>query len=61
VGGVPGSLHLIGRAADFTGSETTLAEARFFATRYNRPWRPKKVEALIHDAGSGLHLHLGWY
>lgn len=61
VGGVTGSHHLTGEAADFVGPSKALKEGRAFATRFGRPgshYGP--TEALIHDSGTGLHLHLAW-
>jgi hypothetical protein len=61
VGGSPGSFHLKGRAADFTGRPEVLE----FALRLARAERvgPRCTgteEALIHDSGTGVHLHLAW-
>ncbi len=54
VGGVPNSNHLTGRAADFVGTQAKMEAARQWAR--NNGAR----EALIHNAGSGTHLHLAW-
>jgi hypothetical protein len=54
VGGVPNSLHVAGRAADFVGSEHLMQQALAWARKHGA------VEALIHDAGSGRHLHVAW-
>ena len=54
VGGVPNSNHLTGRAADFVGTQSQMLAARQWAR--NNGAR----EALIHNAGSGTHLHLAW-
>lgn len=61
VGGVPGSLHLIGRAVDFGGSAADLRRGYAFATRWGQPGTATgPTEALIHNSGSGVHLHLAW-
>lgn len=54
VGGVPNSLHLSGRAADFVGTRANMEAALSWARANGAR------EALIHDAGSGTHLHVGW-
>lgn len=54
VGGVPNSNHLTGRAADFVGPYTNMQKAEVWAEENGAR------EALIHDAGSGTHLHLAW-
>lgn len=54
VGGAANSYHLTGRAADFVGSQTQMQAA----LRWARTSGAK--EALIHDAGSGTHLHVAW-
>jgi uncharacterized protein YcbK (DUF882 family) len=61
VGGVPGSFHLVGRAADFSGSPKALRSAALSARRL-RVGRActGPEEVLMHDAGSGLHLHVAW-
>lgn len=60
VGGVPGSLHTHGTPArpgaiDLVGSLSAMREASAYARRYG------PVENMIHDVGSGLHLHLGFF
>lgn len=61
VGGSPRSYHLWGRAADFAGSTEDLEEA-LILVRDQRitPRCTGPEEALIHDAGSGIHLHVAW-
>ena len=61
VGGVPNSLHTHGSPAnpgafDLVGTIGQMMKARAYAIKH---WHP--LEALIHDAGSGLHLHLGFF
>lgn len=61
VGGVPGSLHTHGSpsnpgAIDFTGSGGAMSAALAWAIAHLHP-----QEAMIHDVGSGLHLHLGFF
>jgi Lysozyme like domain/Peptidase M15 len=53
-GGVANSSHLSGRAADFVGTSRQMALGQAWARRHGA------AEALIHDAGSGLHLHVAW-
>jgi hypothetical protein len=53
-GGVPSSYHVKGRAADFVGSPALMQRAKAWADKHGA------VETLIHDAGSGLHLHVAW-
>jgi uncharacterized protein YcbK (DUF882 family) len=61
VGGVPNSLHLSGRAVDFAGSSVALAAGYAYACRFGPPGSASgPTEALIHDSGSGRHLHLAW-
>lgn len=55
VGGVPGSLHTRGLATDFTGPEDLLSQALAYVQN-----DPKIQEALVHDAGSGRHLHTAY-
>jgi Ser/Thr protein kinase RdoA (MazF antagonist) len=61
VGGVQGSLHLEGRAADFSGSRDALVAAFHDAKRLRvGPRCTGPEEVLIHDAGTGIHLHAAW-
>jgi hypothetical protein len=53
VNGVKNSRHLLGRAADFSGSMKDMQAAAAWA-------RARGVQTLIHNAGSGTHLHLEW-
>lgn len=54
VDGVPNSYHLTGRAADFVGTQSQMQAAQSWAQNNGA------IEALIHNAGSGTHLHLAW-
>lgn len=54
VNGSPRSLHLQGRAVDFVGPMVMMERARRFALELGAS------KAIIHDAGSGLHLHTEW-
>lgn len=61
VGGVEGSLHTHGSlanpgATDLVGSLAAMQAGLAYARSHYHP-----QEALIHDVGSGLHLHLGWF
>jgi hypothetical protein len=48
------SYHLSGRAGDFGGSRSEMDKAAAWATANGAK------EVLIHNAGSGLHLHVAW-
>lgn len=54
VNGAPGSLHLKCQAADLSGSRARMAAGATWARAHGAD------EVLIHDAGSGVHLHVGW-
>lgn len=57
VNGVPDSLHIDGLGFDFVGASSDMARAMQWAKN-----QPKVFsEVLIHDAGSGIHLHLGFW
>lgn len=61
VGGVPNSFHLTGRAADFSGSAEALAAGAAYARKSRiGPRCTGPEEVLIHDSGSGVHLHVAW-
>jgi Peptidase M15 len=61
VGGVPSSWHLKGRAADFTGHPSVLAQAaRTARAQRITPRCTGPEEVLTHDSGSGYHLHVAW-
>jgi hypothetical protein len=62
VGGVPGSLHTHGSASnpgaiDLVGSTGAMYKALAYARSHIKGLK----EALVHDVGSGLHLHLGFF
>jgi hypothetical protein len=57
VNGVPGSLHTKGLAFDMVGPN--MEAAAQWAQKYQGPGKVFD-EVLVHDAGSGLHLHLGF-
>lgn len=61
VGGSAGSYHLVGRAADYVGPRAHLERAASLA-RADRigPTCTGPEEVLIHDVGTGLHLHIAW-
>lgn len=48
------SAHLLGWATDLVGSRQAMDRAAEVA----RSWGARQV--LIHDAGSGVHLHVDW-
>lgn len=54
VNGVKNSRHLAGKGADFVADAKTMQQAAAWAKQQGIP------EVLIHNAGSGQHLHLGW-
>lgn len=61
VGGAPRSFHLAGRAADFAGPAQTLDQAaRWIRTHRLTPRCTGPEEVLVHNSGSGLHLHGAW-
>lgn len=53
-GGSPTSLHLRGRAVDLVGPVNYMMAVMHYARTLNPD------ENLLHDKGSGLHLHLAW-
>lgn len=55
VNGSPTSDHLRGKAGDFVGPAKTMYQALTAARR-----DPRVKQALVHNAGSGLHLHIAW-
>ena len=54
VNGSATSHHLTGRAADFVGTADQMRAAAAAARAQGA------IEVLIHDAGSGTHLHVAW-
>lgn len=70
VGGVPGSLHIVGRAADLAGSPRVLAAALAYVQRGGLAGHPGgPTEAFIEygtgpqtvgGQSSGTHLHIAW-
>lgn len=69
VGGVPGSYHLTGRAADFAGPRDDLRAALAFVVRGGPPGSAHgPTECFIEGTGpqavggssTGVHLHVAW-
>lgn len=69
VGGVPGSLHVAGRAVDFAGSPGVLRAAAAYCVRGGPSGsRGGPAECFIETTGpqrvggrsTGLHLHVAW-
>lgn len=56
VGGVPNSLHTRGLGFDLVGSEAQMNKAKAWADSHPEMFQ----EVLVHNVGSGLHLHLGF-
>lgn len=54
VGGSPTSRHLAGEAVDLAGTPVQMEHGRRTALAEGAS------EALIHDAGTGVHLHVAW-
>ncbi len=54
VGGVPNSWHTKGRAIDFSGSAKDMANGAAWARSNGAN------EVLVHNVGSGQHLHAAW-
>ena len=57
IGGAAGSLHVAGRAMDFTGSESSLDAASAWAKKY---MGTMFQEVLWKTSGHYDHLHIGW-
>jgi hypothetical protein len=57
VGGVPGSLHVDGLAFDFVGAAQDMQRAYTWANSQPQVFS----EVLVHNVGSGLHLHLAFW
>ena len=61
VGGSPSSFHVRGRACDFVAEPGYLQWAAGVARQQRvTPACTGPEEVLVHDAGSGLHLHVAW-
>lgn len=69
IGGVPGSLHISGRAVDFAGSPGILRDAAAYCVRGGAPGSPGgPAECFIEGTGgqavggrsTGPHLHVAW-
>lgn len=62
VGGVPDSFHLSGRAVDFIHPSLTYLYRASTTARIQRvgPTCTGPEEVIVHDKGSGLHLHVAW-
>lgn len=56
VGGVPNSLHTKGLGFDLVGSAANMNKAKAFAESHPEIFD----EVLVHNVGSGMHLHLGF-
>lgn len=54
VGGVKGSRHTRGQAVDLVGTELAMRRAAALARELGA------VEVLVHDTGTGRHLHVAW-
>ena len=52
-GGVKNSKHLTGQASDFVGTEEEMQQAAAWA-------KARGAKVLVHDSGSGRHLHIEW-
>lgn len=62
VGGVPDSFHLSGRAVDLTHPSVTYLYRASTTARLQRvgPTCTGPEEVIVHDKGSGMHLHCAW-